>query len=74
MKEDIVRVLRIVEYTGPRSWVEKAVANSIHGERSFRHAGIECIIRAGTIGTYPEILQKAQPEEVRDSEELDDGA
>lgn len=53
MAEDIVRVLRIVEIVGPRSWVEKTVANSVHGTR---HCGRGCEIRAVTIGAYPDAL------------------
>lgn len=34
MAEDIVRVLRIYEFLGPRSAVEQQVARSIHGTRS----------------------------------------
>lgn len=54
--EDIVRVLRIVEYTGPRGAVEVSVANSIHGERRIIRTDGVLTIRASTIGTYPEIL------------------
>lgn len=63
MNEDIVRVLRIVEYVGPRSWVEATVAKSIHGTKDVSEymGGPRQgkIIRAATIGTYPEILQRA---------------
>lgn len=50
---DIVRVLRVIEYVGPRKRVEETVAKSIHGERPF---GQGLVIRAATIGAYPEIL------------------
>jgi hypothetical protein len=53
---DIVRVLRIIEYVGPRNWVEATVAGSIHGERQVTLDGKLGWIRAATIGTYPEIL------------------
>lgn len=53
--EDTVRVLRVIEYAGPRSRVEEAVANSIHGEKD---AGRGLTIKAATIGTYPEILDR----------------
>lgn len=57
--EDTVRVLRILEYTGPRSKIESLVAKSIHGERRLANKhdpsrGV--VIRAATIGQYPEIL------------------
>lgn len=55
--QDIVRVLRIVEYTGPRDWVERTVANSIHGTKDMGHGKIS----GATIGAYPEILQMAAP-------------
>ena len=52
---DIIRVLRVVEYTGDRSVVEETVSRSIHGE----HKSRGMIIRVATIGTYPEILEDA---------------
>lgn len=54
---DIVRVLRIIEYTGPRDRVEETIANSIQGTRD---CGRGLIIRGATIGTYPEILEQGQ--------------
>lgn len=58
-KEDIIRVLRIVEYIGPRSKIEQQVLNSIHGERSFgNYAGIT--IRAATLGEFPEIMERGK--------------
>jgi hypothetical protein len=59
MSQDIVRVLRIVEYTGPRTDVERQVSNSIHGEKTFGPAGKQITIRAATIGEFPEILGRA---------------
>lgn len=53
---DIVRVLRIVEYVGPRDLIEKQIEQSIHGTRKFGPRGLEVTIRAATIGGYPEIL------------------
>lgn len=60
MAEDIVRVLRVLEYVGPRKWVEHTVAISIHGEK---RVGVGMTIRAATVGAYPEILEKAEQEE-----------
>jgi hypothetical protein len=55
---DIVRVLRIVEYIGPREWVEKTIARSIHGTRFCdKYNGFESKISAATIGEFPEILE-----------------
>lgn len=50
---DKVRVLRIIEYTGPRDKVEDQVARSLHGEKRFT-SGV--VIKAVTVGGYPEIL------------------
>lgn len=57
--EDIVRVLRVLEYTGRRSDVERQILSSIHGERTVGPADRQITIRAATIGEFPEILGKA---------------
>ena len=57
--EEKVRVLRVIEYVGPRSWVEQTVARSIHGTMV---VGSDKEIRAATIGTYPEILNDNEGE------------
>lgn len=58
MPEDKVRILRIVEYIGSRSVVERQIANSIHGTRKFGPSN-EMTINVATIGEFPEILEKA---------------
>lgn len=61
---DIVRVLRIVEYIGPRDAVEKQITNSIHGEREgemSKITGVRCTIRATTLGEYPDIMVPPKP-------------
>lgn len=58
MTEDTIRVLRVIEYTGPRSLVEKQIANSLHGEKR-TGPGEQITIRVATLGTFPEILEKA---------------
>lgn len=47
-----VRVLRVLEYAGPRDRIETVVASSIQGTKVFG----DCAIRAATIGAYPEVL------------------
>lgn len=60
MKEETVRVLRVLEYTGPRSKVEDLISRSIHGEKKVGGVGeFEITIRAATIGSFPEILEGA---------------
>ena len=55
--EDIIRVIRILEYTGPRSWVEKTIAgNIIKGSQKF---GGDKIIREAILGDFPEIVEVA---------------
>ncbi len=57
MPEDIVSVLRIVEYRGPRGWVERTISESIQGTR---HIASDRSISAATIGEVPKILQAAE--------------
>ena len=53
---DTIRVLRVIEYVGPREAVEELISKSIHGERCYMRNGKDIVIRAATLGTYPEIL------------------
>ncbi|WP_426287485.1 hypothetical protein [Luteibacter sp. E-22] len=62
---DIVRVLRVIEYIGPRDRVEQVVAGSIHGNKD---AGGGLLIRAATVGAYPEIIGQVR-EDVSPHEE-----
>ena len=50
---DIVRVLRIIQYEGPRDWVEATVARSIHG-RLLIDANKH--ITGNTLGEFPEVM------------------
>lgn len=52
---EIIRVLKIVEYIGPREWVEQTIIKSLPKETHFQNL---CTIRTAIIGTYPEILEK----------------
>jgi hypothetical protein len=61
MDKEYIRVLRVLEYIGPRGWVEQTLANSIQGER---RVGPDRVIRAATIGLYPEVLANL-PEDIR---------
>lgn len=62
MAQDIVRVLRLYSFEGPRDAVEKQLTNSLRdgtNDKSqfgpFGHGGI--IIKVATLGTFPEILE-----------------
>jgi len=56
--EDIVRVLRIVEYVGPRRAVEKQVSTSLHGSKYIQSTDVT--ITSTTLGTYPEIIEMVE--------------
>lgn len=64
-KKDQVRVLRLIEYVGPREWVESTLERSVKGTR---HVG-KGTIRAVTLGDYPEILENL-PEDDRSKMEI----
>jgi hypothetical protein len=50
---DKIRVLRVIEYVGPRDQVEKQIALSIHGDKIVH----DMTIRVATVGVFPEILE-----------------
>jgi hypothetical protein len=59
--QDRIRVLRLVEYEGPRGLVEKQVRLSLHGTRAgLRDSGNEVRITATTLGIYPEVIEEAR--------------
>ena len=68
MAEDIVRVIRIIEYVGPRSKVEKQIKLSVHGTKDHGN-GVR--ITAVTLGEYPEIMAAAQDAEERSNPDGD---
>lgn len=60
---DIIRVLRVIEYVGPRDGVELQIEKSIQGTKTISSAGPTkgiIAIRTATIGTYPEILEQGE--------------
>ena len=59
---EIIRIMRLVEYIGPRDLVEEQVRRSLHGEKSIAdrfgirnssRAGL-VVIRATTLGEFPD--------------------
>jgi hypothetical protein len=60
MAEDIVRVLRILEYEGPRSAVEETLRNSIQGTRMLTGKNGRMRITGTVISQFPEILEEAR--------------
>lgn len=62
MASDKIRVLRIIEYTGPREAIEDQINRSIHGTRVYNHRLGEVRITVATIGNYPEVIEAARQE------------
>lgn len=56
MPEDIVRVIRVLEYTGKRSQVEQTLErNTVKGVYQVR----DLTIREASLGLFPEIIEPA---------------
>lgn len=57
---DRVRVLRLLEYEGPRDWVEATLAqNAVKGTKDL---GNGCVIREGMIGDFPVVVEEIKKE------------
>lgn len=58
MAEDVVRVMRVVVYEGPRSWVETTLQRAIKGTRIVSAPGSPdvCKITAATLSEFPEVV------------------
>jgi hypothetical protein len=59
---DIVEVLRVIRYRGPRAWVERTVGNSLCGTKEILAPEGKGYITAVTLDTFPRALEK--PEEL----------
>jgi hypothetical protein len=57
---EIIRIIRVIEYVGPRKRVEETVAKSIHG---LKDAGTGLLIYGATLGLYGEVIGLAQWEQ-----------
>lgn len=58
MSQDRVRVLRVLEYEGPRSWIEKTLKmRAVKGERDFINEGV---IKEAIVGEIPTILSEKE--------------
>ncbi len=60
MAQDNIRVLRVIEYSGPRAEVEKQLQLSQRdGTHEFnKRNGVR--VKIATIGDFPEILEKEE--------------
>lgn len=61
--EDMIEVVRILRYRGPRSEIERTLQNSVQGTKKWG----SCSIDAVTIGSFPEILGDYAPKEIKRS-------
>jgi len=53
---DKVRVIRVLEYEGPRDWMEATLAqNAVKGTKNF---GNGCVIREATLGDFPVVVEE----------------
>lgn len=57
MPEEIVRVMRIIIYEGPRSKVEETIKRAVHGTKQSYHPAEEVYITAQTIDEFPQIIK-----------------
>lgn len=62
---DIVRVLRVLEYVGPRHIIEEHLKKCVHGVKIIHDViGEEAELRVATIGLTPDILAMGSIEEM----------
>jgi len=69
-QEDVIRVVRLIEYEGPRTLVEAQVAASIQGTRygmcgktlgpPYSWPRDRVRITAVTLGAYPDVIEEAR--------------
>jgi hypothetical protein len=61
MAEEIVRAVRLVEYVGPKAWVNDTLGRmAIQGKREFRHGQTPCWV----ISTLTGEPRRLTPEEL----------
>lgn len=60
---DIIRVLRLVEYVGPRSYVEEQVRQSLQGSRTIKSTGVT--ITSTTLSGFPEVIKPERKENTK---------
>ncbi len=72
--EEIVRVLRVLEYVGTREWVEQSLKQrTVKGEMC-PHPKYPNVIREGFVGEFPELVRhdgNFTPEEASDGTSKD---
>ena len=62
---DTVRVLRVLEYVGPRKTIEDHLKNCIQGHKTFVNLdGTRMEVRSATIGLTPDIIEMGKVEQM----------
>ena len=56
---DRIRILRVIEYSGPRDYIEELITNSITGDKYIPHE--DALIRVTTVGEFPTIVREDYP-------------
>jgi hypothetical protein len=60
MKNEKVRIVRILEYVGTREWLETTLNKGAVPANGQYVVNNECYIKSATIGSFAEILEEAQ--------------
>lgn len=60
MTEDRVRVLRVLEYEGPREWIEATL--NTRAVKGTRDIGNGCSIREALVGDFPQVVEEPKEE------------
>ena len=55
MPREIIEVLRVIRYRGPREWVEETLGRSVKGTKRIAP---DCTISAATLDEFPRILEE----------------
>ena len=62
---DTVRVLRVIEYIGPRDVIERHLKNCIYGTKVYKAQTKDRFeVRAATIGLTPDIIEMGKVEQM----------
>jgi len=55
---DRVRVIRVLEYEGPRDWVEDCLSH--RGVKGTKNLGNGCVIREAIVGDFPAVVEEIE--------------
>lgn len=61
--EEIVTIIRVLEYTGTRKWVENTLNKGHIPTNGIKVFGENCTIKSATLGTFTEIINNTYQKE-----------